>query len=228
MNHLFLALLVVPILLTTSAGASSYNETFDEDFSDAQEVFLYTAIQKAYTGLFADRRVYDCIYRVARTESLDPVKVSEIHGDAWLRTGKMFQYQWGVFSAFVRSNANLPNIHIKYAYDDTTFAGGWANYGKVHTSVDKDTGNYRWHGTFEVAINTAKIGGPQSYENWAGLIAHEMLHNLMHAHPSAADVGQAAAYSSDFLINAAQSCVATYGRTYANPPVHRCGGRIKY
>ncbi len=224
------AFALLPLLFTPAADAwsSSYNETFDDRFSQSQKSFLYTAIQKAYTGLFADGSVFKCVYKNASKEQVDTDSLVKIYGDAGRGlAGTLWSRQFGVFKAYVNSNTVLPDIHIGYFSDSETFAGGYANYGKVYTS-QVSNGNVQWSGKFEVTINSAKLQGTQSMASWAGLIAHEMLHNLSNAHPNAKEVGLDQAYTRDLVINAAQSCVQAAADNYPNvhAPEMRCGGRI--
>ncbi len=215
-------------LVTPMAWPSTYNESFDERFNDSQKKFLYTAIQKAYTGLFADRQVFNCVYRNANREMVDTDSLVRIYGESGRSlAGTLWDRQFNVFSTFVAANNILPDIHIGYFSDADTFAGGYANYGKVYTSKASN-GNFQWNGKFEITINSAKLQGSQSIASWAGLIAHEMLHNLSNAHPSPKDVGLEQAYTRNLVINSVQSCVQAAADGYPNvhAPEMRCGGRV--
>ncbi len=223
-----LSFVLFGVLFSVSLWASSYNETFDDDFSDSQKQIIYTAIQKAYTGLFADRSVFNCVARNTRFEVVDTDSLVRIYGEPGRGLGgTLWDRQFNSFSQFVAADAALPDIHIGYFSDSETFAGGYANYGKVYTTVAAN-GNHVWRGKFEITLNSAKLQGEVSVASWAGLIAHEMLHNLGHAHPAASDVGLDAAYSRDYRINSVQSCVQAAAAGY--PDYHatemRCGGRV--
>jgi len=213
-----------PVLL-----ASDYNESFDDRFDNSQKQFLYSAIQKAYTGMFADRKVFDCVYQNAKFEQVDNEALLKFYTQELLdRTkGRMWQMQFGLFESFVKYNQDLPDIHIAYFNDAKTFASGYANLGKVNTAKTSD-GKLRWYGKFEVTINAAQLQGEQSMASWAGLIAHEMLHNLSNAHPSPDAVGMEKAYTRDLVINALQSCVQAQAAGYPtqHAPEKRCGGRV--
>jgi len=215
------------LLLGTQASlASEYKEFFEEAFTDDQETFFRSAIQVAYQRLFADREVFACIFKVAKFEPVDETTIKEFHGENWLASGKLFTAQRDVFFKMVQQNQRLPSISLLWSSDADSFAYGYAHYGKVRTEHLKDIDKLTWKGTFEVKLNVAKLDVNKDIDSWAGLIGHEMLHNLMHAHPNPKDVGLETAYSRDYLINAAQDCIASKGRIAGQFALNnRCGGR---
>ena len=189
---------------------------------DKVKKFFQEAVSKAYTRLFNDDGVIRCIEKNTRIDYVDPKSVTEHHGKPFLDAGILFKTQLRIFRQHIVNGANLPPIKITQKYVDGK-AWAWAHYGLVHTS--EVTGRVFWHGAFDVALNIAKIVEGQSTDVWAGIIAHEMLHNMMHAHLNPATYGSEKAYAPDVLINTAQNCISAADdfRDYASN--YRCGGR---
>ncbi len=215
---LFMTLLAQAQIL----GATTFKENFPEEFSAEMKKFFHEVNAKAYTRLFSDDKVAQCIAKNTRIDYVDPTTVTEHHGKEYLAAGGLFKTQMTIFRQHIKNGADLPDINIKLGYKDG-FAYAWAHYGLVW--ADEVPGRMFWHGKFEVTINAAKLLENDSTDVWAGVMAHEMLHNLMHAHEDAAKVGQEKAYANDILINTAQNCIVNHQdvRNYAG--TYRCGGR---
>lgn len=92
---------------------------------------------------------------------------------------------------FIRmSGETFPHVKLEYGYEQD---GDWlarAYYDKVRVYSSLDEGfKERFKGSFEIEINdhfvnNARVGRHYtSAEYWAGVIAHEALHNLGHGHP---------------------------------------------
>jgi hypothetical protein len=93
----------------------------------------------------------------------------------------------------------FPHVKLVYAYEE---GGDWlarAYLGtvRVWSALDSDfAAKGRYSGSFEIEMNDSYVGNGQAGrhyarpEYWAGVIAHEALHNLGHAHlPSRSDAG---------------------------------------
>lgn len=75
-----------------------------------------------------------------------------------------------------------PTLYIHSAYQEQDIFA-WAPFNTVHVSGDGDT--YRVEGDFEIYLNFYMLGAGGLNSDpwsWASTIAHEMLHNLGHAH----------------------------------------------
>ena len=94
-----------------------------------------------------------------------------------------------------------PVIHVVPYSKRGTSEWGRASLGRVALVSTERGRRVRIEGEFEVKLNRDWVGrsGPgSSPDAWAGLIAHEMLHNLGHRHHD---------YSHRWQINAFQQCV---------------------
>jgi hypothetical protein len=213
--------LIFLLVSLPSYSAVSYRETYPDEMPAYIKKHYQEAVSKAYQRLFNDGAVLRCIESNTKHDYLDAQSVLE-HSDNKLVDGSLFRNQIGIIRQHIKNGTDLAPIKIIQKFEDS-FAYAWAHYGLAYTA--EIPGRVFLHGGFEVAVNIAKIADGASTDVWGGVIAHEMLHNLMHAHPNPQEVGLEKAYATDILINAAQNCV-----TNANDPRDyssrfRCGGR---
>ena len=124
--------------------------------------------------------------------------------------------------AHLDQSSSPPVVNI-YPYHSNDFSWGKANYDLV--SVEFSRGRFTIHGEFKIYLNHSRLGGGGSHSSpaaWAGLIAHEMLHNLGHMHGKGD-------YRSSLQINAVQQAVFQAGRgseRIVAARYFRCGGRV--
>ncbi len=217
-----LTLFVMVLVLPTQAVTVQFQANYPREMPELIRRIFQEATEKAYSRLFASPEVSRCISQNTRIGYIDPPTVEARNGREFFDAGKLFDEQIRVMRQHVTNKVGLPPITFTQVFDDKTFAYAWAHYGLVWTTAIP--GRVFWHGAFEMTINVAKILDGD-VDVWAGIIAHEMLHNMMHAHQNPAEVGIEHAYRSEVLINTAQNCItrAVEPRNYAS--AHRCGGR---
>jgi hypothetical protein len=150
-------------------------------------------------------------------------------GGTWDRTNPNSHYRglgykdvlWAQVSNLGNTTTRpVVNIHPYYAND---FSWGKANYDLV--SVKFSPGRFVVEGEFDIYLNFSRLGGGGDHSSpaaWAGLICHEMLHNLGHMHGEGD-------YRTSLQINALQQAVfeAGKGSEHIVAARHfRCGGRV--
>jgi hypothetical protein len=150
-------------------------------------------------------------------------------GDTWNRTNPNSYYQglgyedvlW-VQMANLDNYSRMPQVNI-YGYYSETFDWGKANLDLV--SVKFSPAGFHVEGEFSISLNHYYLGGGGLHSSpaaWAGLIVHEMLHNLGHMHGSGD-------YRTSLQINAMQQAVFEAGKgseSLVAARHFRCGGRV--
>lgn len=215
-------LAIVFLSLPAQGAKVRFEAHFPKDTLSEVEKYFREATERAYTRLFADADVSRCISQNTTWGYVDNELVESHNGKEFLNAGKLFDEQIRVMRQHVNNEAELPPITFYQHFDEKIFAWAWAELGKAWTTADAR--KVYWHGGFEVTLNLAKV--PEgNLDVWAGIIAHEMLHNLMHSHEDPKTVGIEKAYRKEVLINTAQNCVVNAKdlRNYAS--TNRCGGR---
>ena len=222
MNHFFSIAFFTLLTVAPVQAATTYKQDIPDAIPKNIRDLISESISKAYTRLFSDGGVLECIDKNSKIDYIDTPTVEKHYGKDFVKTGKLFKTQFEIMIQHVKNGAELPPIKITVGNVDN-FAYGWGHYGLVHTS--RGNGFVQWHGGFEVELNSAKFLSGDSSDVWGGLIAHEMLHNMMHAHEDPNKVGIEKAYAATVFINTAQNCVTNAKdlRDYAG--THRCGGR---
>lgn len=129
---------------------------------------------------------------------------------------------WAQLAHFPRATPRpVVNVH-PYASDGPDW--GRANLDLV--TVRFSPGRFVYEGEFNIQLNFRRLGGTGTHSSpahWAGVICHEMLHNLGHLH----DEGD---YRPIIQINALQQAVfeAARGSSSVNAAQYsRCGGRVR-
>jgi hypothetical protein len=126
--------------------------------------------------------------------------------DSWLRDNhqNILSFQMGRFRdvIFDRKTAKFPKINVGRYYavpngptkEDKEYGDSLARgpYGTVFIPRDKEGKVQPPEGSFELAINAYFLGTKLQvgYDNpnyWAGVLTHEMCHNLGHGHPLAGE-----------------------------------------
>jgi hypothetical protein len=98
------------------------------------------------------------------------------------------------FSANNQVGRPFPKLEIEYENEPDTNGSGWlarAHLGIVKILPKKKKGDvhYPVDGSFKIQVNDFFLNNSQRYKHysspafWGGVIAHEVLHNLGHAHP---------------------------------------------
>lgn len=157
-----------------------------EGFTKADEALL-TKAMTIFNQRFLQKRVLQCAYKTAThsdiKESYFPLLSN---GDFW----KTPKEQWGLLNAQLfhmnaqfdkRGEKFLPNIVLK-AYNDRDDDAVAYVHTDHHVVVEDD----EVKGEFEIFINQRYLGTPERFsdpEYYAGVIMHELLHNLGHLHP---------------------------------------------
>jgi hypothetical protein len=150
-------------------------------------------------------------------EYLAKLPIDRTQTDLVLRT------QIGALPELDRRGA-VPTLQI-HAFTEESSVVGQAPRGTVVTKFFKDA-SYRYtlfraEGEFHVDLNAYYMSGDRlgrRPEVWAGVIAHEMLHNLGHLHP----VG---VYEDSNQIVALEKAIITNGSYRAGTNVYRFGCR---
>lgn len=220
----FTPIALIVLIFSAQSQASKYTVEWPDEKElgkGAPRDFYKKAINKAYTRLFADDDVLKCIYKIAKTDFVDKETVIEHHGEDFYKNGKLFKTQIENLKHHHNTGHDLPDIQITTGFEDS-FAWAWGKLGLVHTIQEEKS--WSWKGKFVVQLNRDKFLQGDT-DVWAGLIAHEMLHNMMHTHEDGRKVGLEKAYSSDILINAAQNCVVNASDVRDHASTNRCGGR---
>lgn len=114
-------------------------------------------------------------------------------------------------------------VNIRPYYSDD-FDWGRANLNLVSISFD-EVSTFRAKGEFDIELNLTRLGREgleSSPAAWAGVISHELLHNLGHYH----EKGE---YRPDLQINAFQQVIFEHfsDQDLAAASTFRCGGRSR-
>jgi hypothetical protein len=124
----------------------------------------------------------------------------------------------------------FPDIFIEYAHAPERDGRGWLGRAQLDTvTVFWDDREREWKqkGSFHIIINDYYVARGEKLsdpDEWAGTIAHEMLHNLGHTHPASGDSDW-----DKYQINVLDEIVQSYGYEYKGAPRKRfstptCGG----
>lgn len=121
----------------------------------------------------------------------------------------------------------FPDIFIEYAHAPESSGRGWLGRAQLNkVTVFWDGREWKQKGSFHIIINDYYVarGEFSDPDDWAGTIAHEMLHNLGHTHPSSGDSDW-----DKYQINVLDEIVQSYGYEYKGAPrkrfsTHTCGG----
>jgi len=124
-----------------------------------------------------------------------------------------------------------PEFRIRWAYKPDAGWWGRADHGTVVIAYDRSINDVRLTGSFDLLLNAywaTTRDARNTHDVWGGVIAHEMLHNVGHSHPSPEQVGNLAAYSDSWPINILDRCVTHNGRYRGGYRTYQwlCGGRI--
>jgi hypothetical protein len=153
-----------------------------------------------------------------------------LSGGLWERTNPGIAYPGAGYKDVLRIQlSNLDNTNERPVvnirpYHSDDFSWGRANLDLVTLKFGPRA--FELEGEFDIQLNFSKLGGGGAYSSpaaWAGLIAHEMLHNLGHIHGE----GE---YGTSLQINALQQAVYEAGKgneRIAAARYFRCGGRVR-
>ncbi len=204
--------LAVPPLLANVAGAFGkvpiqyWVNGFDERYG---EISLIQRAMSIVHEEFRSMQVLDNAYRLSGNAYY-------IKGGYWEQCG-MNRQRWfgynGLLSYQIRVLAGavpFPNVIID-AFNSQAAVMGDAEAGIVKVFYSS---GYSWRGQFKLRLNRRLLATGGVYSdpaNWAGVIAHEMLHNLGHLHADGD-------YSLGVQINAFAAAVAMNGAAEFNTP----------
>lgn len=209
----------IPALVLVSIEAFPSAISYSDEFTSSELQIVRSAVKLAWQRIL-DPDVERCTRNVANWELLSRGFLNKIYGGSFNSRG-LFLYSQLAFLRRASRGGVFPNLKIN-AYSSDDFSAGRADLDLIKVFKDK------YSGSFRIALNRNKFYGRGiSISGWAGVIAHELLHNLSHKHPDPGEVGLKVAYDDDYQINAYHNCVHSDGRYVGNniAIVYRCGGR---
>jgi len=219
----FIVLALAALFPTSIYAVNTADCEIDNRFGTAERMILAQACQLA-------------VERMQSTEIRS--KVSQLSGFASLSSSVMSrshatdtsESRWNLLGRQLAtlslpngpydSEPAFPNIYILYGSEAPRGGGsGWlgrAYLDLVTVYWDSAQGEWKQKGKFVLTINDYFVARGQRYSDpndWAGTIAHEMLHNLGHSHPDSSDPNY-----SKFQINVLDALVQNYGSEYKGTP----------
>ncbi|MCB9870960.1 MAG: hypothetical protein H6836_02020 [Planctomycetes bacterium] len=191
--------------------------SWDAAFTNDEVAIIRAAMDKVHS-LFRDPRVA----RITRGR----YKYASVSNGNWRASGLKYQRGMAVGDYLFHQLAALrsvrfPHVRIK-AYHSTGNDWGRANTDRVQLRFSR--GRATVSGGFEIELNRYWLGsrGQGSDTNqWAGVIAHEMLHNLGHLHPVRGKVDDE--IYRQHQINVFDAAVSANGGGIDGTACHVCG-----
>jgi hypothetical protein len=179
------------ILPRPAAAASPYYRAIRYDLADNFNRTELAVIGQAM-NLVARRMLDPRMFRYAKANYRNAY--TRVPGRSF-RTGAEFEAWFTQVQIAALLDRGFPILRLSGQYDPR---GGWTGRAPIGTVVTdyrtvvqgRTRGNvFVVEGDFQVRLNTGLLGSSSFYlgtcpHYWAGVIAHEMLHNLGHEHPA--------------------------------------------
>lgn len=215
-----LSVLILGLAALYPQPASAYNPArcvVDSDFGSKETAILKKACNLAVVRL-QNAEVRKRVYELA--------KYSRLSGSVMRRSNAADtpESRWNLLNRQLLTlslpngendtEPPFPDIFIEYEHQAPRTEGeGWLGRAPLDRVVIYRDGNeWKQKGSFRITINDYFVARGKRYSDpneWAGTIAHEMLHNLGHHHPSSGDSDW-----NKYQINVLDAVVQNYGYGY--------------
>lgn len=219
-RFLWIAVLTIVTFFSSSAYAvNTANCEIDNRFGVTERRILTQACQLAVERM-QSREVRDKVYQLSGFSYLSDSVISRSHATATRES--RWNLLWRQLSTLSSPNGDsdteppFPNIYILYA-SDAPRSGQLGWLGRAYLDLvtvywDSSEKEWKQKGSFVITINDYFVARGQRYSDpndWAGTIAHEMLHNLGHRHPDSTDPDY-----NKYQINVLDVLVQNYGSDF--------------
>ncbi len=216
---------------------NDYKFQIDSKFSSAQENLIRNALKIAVERI-QDNEVWQQVKSTYGFAFPTPKTInnSGLCSNLEIRRNILFHqlYYLSVPEANELSATKFPDIEITFRNEPPAEGElGWlgkARYDVVNVYWSNARNRWQKSGSFKVAINAHFLFKNKIYSNseyWAGIVAHEMAHNLGHRHPKSTHPDY-----KKYQINVLATAIQNYGQSYAGPsrprfPVYACNEEYK-
>jgi hypothetical protein len=211
-----------------------YRYKIDPKFSQRQENFIREALKIAVERM-QDKSVWQEVKNTYGFAYPTPksIRNAGFCNSLNIRRNILFHqlYYISVPEGNRLNTTKLPDVQIYYK-DEAPPEGkiGWlgkAPYDVVNIYWSNARNRWQKSGHFKISINAHYLFKNEMYsssEYWAGILVHEMLHNLGHRHPRSTHPDY-----RKYQINVMASAIQNYGQDSAGPatsgyPVYACSG----
>ncbi len=215
----------------------NYRYQIDAKFNLQQRTFIRRALQIAVDRMQEKsvwqevRSTYGFAYPTVKT-----VNNSGFCNNINIRRNILFHqlYYLSVPEGNKLTSRKLPDVKIFYRKEAPKPGKlGWvgkAPYDAVSIYWSNATNRWQKSGYFKISINAHYLFKNEMYSSvdyWAGIIVHEMLHNLGHRHPKSTHPNY-----RKYQINVMAYAIQNFGQDSAGPaksryPVYACSGNFK-
>lgn len=212
----FAVLTIVTFSPTSAYAVNPANCEIDNRFGTKERRILGQACQLAVERM-QSREIREKVNQLSGFASLSGSVMSRSHAMA-TRQSRWNLLKRQLLTLSLPNGANdagpsFPDIYILYGNEAPRGRGtGWlgmAHLDLVTVYWDSNQKEWKQKGKFALTINDHFVARGQRYSDpndWAGTIAHEMLHNLGHQHPNSSDPDY-----SKFQINVLDALVQNDG-----------------
>ena len=200
-------------------GTNSYRRWIDPRFSQEERRLIDDALRLAVSRL-QRKRTWEQVEELYKYASVtrNSLNSSSLCDEADVRRNLLFHqlYYLSLPNGARDVEPAFPDIYIYYGYEPRQSGEkGWlgrAPYDTVQIYWDGEAEEWRQKGSFKITLNNYFVAAGGRYSeasDWAGTIAHEMLHNLGHRHPDSSDPNY-----SRYQINVLDAVVQNDGEDY--------------
>jgi hypothetical protein len=200
-------------------GTNSYRRWIDPKFNQVERSLIEDALRIAVNRL-QQKSIWERVQELYDYASVtrDSLTSSGLCNEADVKRNLLFHqlYYLSIPNGAHDDEPAFPDVYIYYGYEPRREGEkGWlghAPYDTVRIYWDSEAKEWRQKGSFKITLNNHFVaaGGRYSEANdWAGTIAHEMLHNLGHRHPDSNDPNY-----SKYQINVLDEVVQNDGEGY--------------
>jgi hypothetical protein len=202
-----------------STGTNSYRRWIDPKFNQVERRLIEDALRIAVNRL-QQKNIWEQVQELYDYASITRYSLTSagLCDEADVKRNLLFHqlYYLSMPNGEHDDEPAFPDVYIYHGYEPPQEGEkGWlgrAPYNTVQIYWDNKTKEWHQKGSFKITLNNYFVaaGGRYSEANdWAGTIAHEMLHNLGHSHPASNDPNY-----SKYQINVLDEVVQNGGESY--------------
>lgn len=234
LKKLGLTILFVVVLCPAAARAANAADCeIDERFGANERRILAQACRLAVERM-QSREIRDEVNRRAGYSYLSDSVMTRSH--ARETSQSRWNLLWRQLATLAAPNGPndegpaFPNVYIMYG-NEAPRGGGQGWLGRAYLDLvtvywDSEQREWKQRGSFALTINDYFVARGRRYSDpndWAGTIAHEMLHNLGHRHPDSSNPDY-----HKYQINVLDALVQNYGsdlkgERWSQVSEHDCG-----